>query len=91
MRWISSFSAIRSFEKTNSGESGGSDRQGRQSLCRRDGNRPTEEVITEILVRPDLKIERIVSTGQASPPGFWYDQPWDEWVTGARGRRSLAF
>ncbi len=51
----------------------------------------TEEVITEILVRPDLKIERIVSTGQASPPGFWYDQPWDEWVTVLAGAARLRF
>lgn len=27
-----------------------------------------------------LKIERIVSSGQASPPGFWYDSPQEEWV-----------
>jgi cupin 2 domain-containing protein len=27
-----------------------------------------------------VKIERIVSSGQASPPGFWYDQPFAEWV-----------
>jgi len=26
------------------------------------------------------RIERIVSTGQASPPGFWYDQDTTEWV-----------
>ncbi len=51
----------------------------------------TEEVITEILVRPDLKIERIVSTGQASPLGFWYDQPWDEWVTVLAGAARLRF
>jgi cupin 2 domain-containing protein len=29
---------------------------------------------------PGARIERIVSTGQASPPGFWYDQDWTEWV-----------
>jgi len=37
---------------------------------------------------PGVRIERIVSTGQASPPGFWYDQPETEWVallTGAAG------
>lgn len=27
-----------------------------------------------------MRIERIVSTGQASPQGFWYDQPHGEWV-----------
>jgi cupin 2 domain-containing protein len=29
---------------------------------------------------PGARIERIVSTGQASPPGFWYDQDCTEWV-----------
>ena len=33
-----------------------------------------------LLARPGVRIERIVSTGQASAPGFWYDQPQDEWV-----------
>ena len=38
------------------------------------------ERLETLLVRPGLRIERIVSTGQASPPGFWYDQPDAEWV-----------
>jgi cupin 2 domain-containing protein len=33
-----------------------------------------EELLTELLVAPGLRIARIVSTGQASPPGSWYDQ-----------------
>ena len=39
-----------------------------------------KEVTTQLLRRPGLRVERIVSTGQSSPPGFWYDQPHDEWV-----------
>lgn len=39
-----------------------------------------DEQLTELLAAPGLRIERIVSTGQASPPGFWYDQDWAEWV-----------
>ena len=42
-----------------------------------------------LLVRPGLRIERIVSHGHASPPGFWYDQPGDEWVLVLRGRAGL--
>nr|WP_157064218.1 cupin domain-containing protein [Methylobacterium tarhaniae] len=38
---------------------------------------------------PQARIERIVSTGQASPPGFWYDQPWDEWVVLLSGSAGL--
>jgi cupin 2 domain-containing protein len=29
-----------------------------------------DEVFTDLLRRPGLRIERIVSTGQASPPGL---------------------
>lgn len=44
----------------------------------------------EALVRADrLRIERIVSTGQASPPGFWYDQHEHEWVLLLSGRAAL--
>ncbi len=42
-----------------------------------------------LLARPGVRIERIVSTGQASPPGFWYDQPQDEWVCVIAGAASL--
>ncbi len=38
-----------------------------------------DESFTELLGRPGLRIERILSTGQASPPGFWYVQPDGEW------------
>jgi cupin 2 domain-containing protein len=38
------------------------------------------EIVETLLAAPDLRIERIVSLGQASPDGFWYDQPEAEWV-----------
>lgn len=38
-----------------------------------------------------VKIERIVSKGQFSPPGFWYDQDWDEWVVLLKGSAALQF
>lgn len=38
------------------------------------------EEIVELLALPGIRIERIVSSGQSSPPGFWYDQDFDEWV-----------
>jgi len=44
-----------------------------------------EEATTQLLRRPGVRIQRIVSTGQASPPGFWYDQRHDEWVLLASG------
>lgn len=38
-----------------------------------------------------VRIERIVSQGHASPPGFWYDQPTDEWVLVLSGAARLCF
>lgn len=49
-----------------------------------------EEQLSDLLSRPGLRIERIVSTGQASPSGFWYDQDWDEWVVLLSGGAGLA-
>lgn len=37
------------------------------------------------------RVERIVSHGHASPPGFWYDQPQTEWVLLVTGRARLRF
>lgn len=37
------------------------------------------------------RIERIVSRGQASAPGFWYDQPDHEWVVLLNGSAGLRF
>ena len=39
----------------------------------------------------EIRIERIVSRGHASPPGFWYDQPADEWVLVLQGAGRLRF
>lgn len=49
-----------------------------------------QERIERVLTRPGLRVERIVSTGQASPPGFWYDQAEHEWVLLLRGRAQLS-
>jgi cupin 2 domain-containing protein len=50
-----------------------------------------EERFDVLLRRPGLRIERIVSTGQASPPGFWYEQPEAEWVVLLAGAAALRF
>lgn len=49
------------------------------------------EQFSNLLARPGLRIERIVSTGQCSPPGFWYDQAEGEWVALVQGRAILRF
>jgi len=48
-----------------------------------------DEQFTELLRRPGLRIERIVSSGQASPEGFWYDQAEGEWVVVLSGSAGL--
>jgi cupin 2 domain-containing protein len=50
-----------------------------------------EERIDILLEREGLRMERIVSRGHASPPGFWYDQPTDEWVVLLSGSAGLSF
>ena len=47
--------------------------------------------MTELLAAPGLRVERIVSTGQASPPGLWYDQDRAEWVLVLSGSAGLLF
>jgi cupin 2 domain-containing protein len=50
----------------------------------------SEGEATEILAAfPGARVERIVSLGQASPPGFWYDQAWTEWVIVLSGGAGL--
>ena len=49
------------------------------------------EQLTALLTAPNVRIERIVSRGHASPPGFWYDQPQAEWVIVLAGSAAIAF
>ncbi|MCL2657191.1 MAG: cupin [Betaproteobacteria bacterium] len=50
-----------------------------------------DEQFRELLARPGLRIERIVSSGQCSPPGFWYEQAEGEWVVILQGEAKLRF
>lgn len=49
-----------------------------------------EEFLT-LFENASAKIDRIVSHAHSSPPGFWYDQEWDEWVMVLRGSATLEF
>jgi cupin 2 domain-containing protein len=52
--------------------------------------RPLPDEVVDLLVeRPDLRIERIVSTGQTTPEGQWYDQDTDELVLVVDGAARL--
>lgn len=50
-----------------------------------------DEQFLSLLESPHLRIERIVSWGQASPPGFWYDQEEHEWVLLVCGAARIRF
>jgi len=50
-----------------------------------------EEIFENILKGKTFRLERIISTGQTTPPGEWYDQAWDEWVMLLCGAAQLRF
>lgn len=41
---------------------------------------PNEELFESIVVNDSILIEKIISTGQTTPSGEWYDSDRDEWV-----------
>lgn len=47
------------------------------------------EVTQTLVTGKGVRLERIVSHGQASPNGFWYDQAEAEWVTVLTGRARI--
>ncbi|WP_232631010.1 cupin domain-containing protein [Methylobacterium sp. Leaf118] len=50
-----------------------------------------DEQLETLAAAAGARLERIVSRGQASPPGFWYDQADDEWVAVLAGAATLRF
>jgi cupin 2 domain-containing protein len=50
-----------------------------------------DEIIETLLEAKNLRIERIVSHGHASPPGFWYDQDQYEFLVLLKGAARLRF
>jgi cupin 2 domain-containing protein len=51
---------------------------------------PGEQV--DVLVEgPGVRIERVISAGQVSPDGFWFDQRRAEWVAVLTGEAKLLF
>ena len=50
-----------------------------------------EEHHASLIPDRGVLIERIVSTGQSTPPGEWYDQDRDEWVVLLQGDAVLAY
>lgn len=52
---------------------------------------PQEETFEPLVESPAVLIERIVSHGQTTPPGQWYDQARDEWVLLVQGEAAIAY
>jgi cupin 2 domain-containing protein len=52
---------------------------------------PPEELFEIILSSSNILVERIISVGQATPQGEWYDQPHDEWVILLQGHATLSY
>jgi cupin 2 domain-containing protein len=48
-----------------------------------------EEVFEKLLSADNVRLERIVSHGHASPPDFWYDQEQHEWILIVQGEARL--
>ncbi|HEX3381723.1 MAG TPA: cupin domain-containing protein [Paraburkholderia sp.] len=57
----------------------------------RAGTASPDEQVDALVEQGGVTIERIVSTGRASPPGFWYDSPRAEWVVLLTGAAVLEF
>lgn len=52
---------------------------------------PTEEWFEPLVSSEQVLIERIISTGQTTPVGEWYNQERDEWVILLQGNATLNY
>ena len=52
---------------------------------------PNKELFESIVSNDNILIERIISTGQTTPLGKWYDQDKDEWVILLQGEAILSY
>lgn len=48
-----------------------------------------KEFVEKLIEHVSFRVERIVSRGQNSPTGFWYDQDEHEWVAVLAGKAEL--
>ena len=54
-------------------------------------NDAPNEIFETHLQASNVRIERIISTGQSTPEGKWYDQEQHEWILLLQGRAALRF
>ncbi len=60
-----------------------------RNLCNPTPDATAAEITQAMLTAKGVRLERIVSHGQASPEGFWYDQDEAEWVMVIAGSAQL--
>ena len=49
------------------------------------------EQFEQLVAGKNIQIEHIISTGQTTPSGQWYDQTTDEWVILLQGEAELSY
>ena len=52
---------------------------------------PNSEITEALIPDRGVLIERIISAGQTTPAGIWYDQERDEWVVLLQGQARLVW
>ncbi|MDX2256277.1 MAG: cupin domain-containing protein [Pseudanabaenaceae cyanobacterium bins.39] len=50
-----------------------------------------QEKFEQIIAGKNIQIERIISTGQTTPTGQWYNQDLDEWVILLQGEAEISY
>jgi cupin 2 domain-containing protein len=50
-----------------------------------------DEIYETLLKTGQFRLERIISSGQKTPPGEWFDQEMNEWVLLLKGNAGLLF
>jgi cupin 2 domain-containing protein len=54
-------------------------------------NALSNEFVEVLAANANVRVERIVSIGQSSAEGFWYDQDDQEWVAVLQGEAAILF
>lgn len=62
-----------------------------QNLFAASSDHSDQERFETLLQTNGFRLELIISTGQATPPGQWYDQDRSEWVMLVSGSAGLIF
>ena len=52
---------------------------------------PPEELFEALIDNDKILIEKVVSTGQVTPAGEWYDQEREEWLIVLQGEGELSY